>query len=395
MRLAIFSHRKFLPNNAMQVPILDPFWQIVRNDAGGHDQLNYRQYVRNGHRYFEFTPSLRESDFAVLPFDYGRVFLQPTEKSLADRLFAEAAELNKPTIVFATDDACHPERWPKSACVFRPGLYRSQQKPMEQAMPGWSHDLLAEDLGGRLPLRTKSSRPRVGFCGFAPPLTTAPGWQHFKDSLRLAACNAGLTRWLPRRAGHSPRARALQLLSRSKYVDTNFILRTNSAFANPTGAFLPGGTLLTARRQQRDFVRNVISSDYVLCARGYSNYSIRMYETLCLGRIPVFINSDCVLPFEKEIDWRRYCVWVDERDLPRIGEKIAAFHEGLNPEEFCDLQRQCRKLYEDWLSPDGFFHNLHRVLPVESRERILARQDPISAAINWPPENPARLPESL
>lgn len=29
-------------------------------------------------------------------------------------------------------------------------------------------------------------------------------------------------------------------------------------------------------------------SDYVLCTRGNGNYSIRFYEALCRGRIPVF-----------------------------------------------------------------------------------------------------------
>ncbi len=344
--------------------MLDPFWRLTRDDAGGHDQLNFAQYVRNGHRYFEFTPSLRESDAAVLPFDWNYVFAGRRGTDAALRLFRDAEELQRPVIVFCTDDPCQPVVWPRGVCVFRPGLYRSQRKAAEHPMPGWSHDLLQENLGGRLTLRTKNPRPRVGFSGYAPPLRTPINWQRAKDTIRFVGCAAGITRALPRYAGHSPRARALHLLARSRDVETDFIIRPSSAFANPTGAFLPGGTHSTARRQQREMMQNTLDCDYVLCARGYSNWSIRFYETLCLGRIPVFVNTDCVLPFEDQIDWKRYCVWVEERDLPRIGEKVAAFHESLSPDEFIDLQRRCRQLYENWLSPDGFFKNMHRVLPL-------------------------------
>ena len=64
--------------------------------------------------------------------------------------------------------------------------------------------------------------------------------------------------------------------------------------------------------------------------RGGGNYSLRLYETLCLGRIPLFINTDCVLPFENNIDWKELCLWVDENDLDRIGEIVLDFHSSIS-----------------------------------------------------------------
>ena len=104
----------------------------------------------------------------------------------------------------------------------------------------------------------------------------------------------------------------------------------------------------------------MFASDYVLCARGHGNYSIRFYETLSSGRIPVFINTDCVLPFEEWIDWKRYCVWVEEHEVARVAEKVAEFHDGLSDGEFRDRQRACRQLWSEWLSPLGFFTNFRR-----------------------------------
>ena len=64
------------------------------------------------------------------------------------------------------------------------------------------------------------------------------------------------------------------------------------------------GSLGLNKQLRFEFIRNILSSDYTLCFRGSGNYSLRFYETLCLGRIPLFINTDCKLPFEDEINWR-------------------------------------------------------------------------------------------
>ena len=110
---------------------------------------------------------------------------------------------------------------------------------------------------------------------------------------------------------------------------------------------------------RREYVQNMVDSDYVLCARGGGNFSYRLYETLSCGRIPVFVDTDCVLPLESAIDWKGTCVWVDESDLNEIGSRVAAFHAALTPAEFADRQRACRRLWETHLSPQGFFAHFH------------------------------------
>ena len=69
-----------------------------------------------------------------------------------------------------------------------------------------------------------------------------------------------------------------------------------------------------------------VDSDYCLSLRGKGNYSFRLYEIFAMGRIPLFIDTDCVLPFEDEIDWKRHCCWVDQSDLGRADEIVAQFH---------------------------------------------------------------------
>ena len=51
------------------------------------------------------------------------------------------------------------------------------------------------------------------------------------------------------------------------------------------------------------------------CKRN-NNASIRLFEAFMMGRIPVIINSDMILPFEDQIDYRKNTVFItDFRDI--------------------------------------------------------------------------------
>ena len=68
------------------------------------------------------------------------------------------------------------------------------------------------------------------------------------------------------------------------------------------------------------FDDNLRSATYALCIRGAGNFSARFYEALSFGRVPLFVDTRCVLPLEDDIDWRHHCVWVDRSDVGRIGD---------------------------------------------------------------------------
>ncbi len=153
------------------------------------------------------------------------------------------------------------------------------------------------------------------------------------------------------------RPEALKLLARSPVVQTNFIIRENLL----AGALKNSEMDYSILQKSRDeFFHNIRESDYVFCARGSGNYSYRFYETLSCGRIPLFLNTDCVLPYHDTIAWNHYCVWVEKKELNRIAERVSEFHLAISASEFLQLQRDCRKLWEDCLSPEGFFRNFHR-----------------------------------
>jgi hypothetical protein len=93
----------------------------------------------------------------------------------------------------------------------------------------------------------------------------------------------------------------------------------------------------------------------VLCVRGAGNFSVRFYETLAMGRVPVFINTDCIVPLSSSIEWKKYVVWIEEDEMNTMETKIVEFHNSLSSEKLQKLQKANRTIWEESLTLGGFF----------------------------------------
>ena len=126
------------------------------------------------------------------------------------------------------------------------------------------------------------------------------------------------------------------------------------------GAFEVNSEEDRARKQavRQDFLDNLTGSDYCLALRGKGNYSFRFYEIFSIWRIPVFVDTRCVLPFEDRVDWRKHCVWVDEKDVDRVDEVVAQFHADIHEDDFRALQLANRDLWVEWLSPAAIYERI-------------------------------------
>ena len=82
-----------------------------------------------------------------------------------------------------------------------------------------------------------------------------------------------------------------------------------------------------------------------------------------MGRIPAFIDTDCLLPFHDTVEWRRYTAWIDAKDVARAPRLVAEFHARLSPAEFRERQQECRQLWFERLRPDGFYAHFHEHFP--------------------------------
>jgi hypothetical protein len=365
MKLKIFSDKRYLPNqveyqNLEHVPILYPFWGKPPEDPEDFRTGRFNRYVNIGNTLLEMT-SLDEADLAVIPAYWQFIKQNQVAKNLAIEFIEMAQAAGRRVAIFSEGDWLQ-EVYPDNTIVFFTSSFQSRRKPNEFAMPQWSLDFISQNFGEQIPIRQKQAKPTVGFCGYAPPMGLPFGMKKLKALARMWGDSLGLTKILSYKTGHTARVRALSALSKSSLIENNFILRSQFAFSNQGMIGVSTDRVENARQQRQEFCQNIIDSDYILCASGYENYSIRFYETLSFGRIPIFINTDCVLPYDFAIDWKKYCVWVEEDEIHLIAEKVAEFHNKLSEQDFMALQYECRKIWQDWISPEGFFANVYRCL---------------------------------
>ena len=135
------------------------------------------------------------------------------------------------------------------------------------------------------------------------------------------------------------RQRALKVLRSSEIVRA-WIVERDRYF----GFFDP-----VARLQLRDeYLRHLFSSDYILCVRGAGNFSIRLFETLVAGRVPVIVDTDLALPCADVVDWQGVGAWIPIGDIDKL---VARSHAEDGAEGF--EQRQ-RAAFVDVLSAKAF-----------------------------------------
>lgn len=355
VRVKIFADRTYVPDGLPHVVMLYPFWGKNPEDSLDPTLGCFDRYVEVGASLFEMS-TLADADVAVLPVPWEDSLRDATAGRLASAFLHLAADAAKPVIAFFLSDSDDPIDIDNSL-IFRTSLRRSSRRHNEFAMPAWSEDFVERYLGGQVVTRPKREKPVVGFCGYVPDRVGALG----EVAGRLRRVGRRLFRGAQHHSGNVTtgarvRRQALAALNASQVIDTNFLIRREFF----DGALSRSGRIDWARMRaaRRAFVQNLVDSDYTLCVRGTGNFSYRLYETLCCGRVPVFVDTDCVLPLEDEVDWRAHCIWVDEGHLDTVGDVVARFHDGLSDRDFLDLQRDCRRLWERYVRPAGFFGRL-------------------------------------
>ncbi len=71
---------------------------------------------------------------------------------------------------------------------------------------------------------------------------------------------------------------------------------------------------------QKQYIRTILESDFVLCPRGLGPASMRLFEVMQLGRVPVIISDDW-LPVS-QIPWHEFSIFVPESDIESIPELL-------------------------------------------------------------------------
>jgi len=220
--------------------------------------------------------------------------------------------INKIIIILIADDYDGIIKSYNNMIILRTSLYKSLIKPNEIVLPYiWSkYDIKFEAL-------KKTVKPIVSFCGLASKY----------------------------------RINLLNKLKENENINCNFIIQKN----------FKGD--LDPKENKRRFVENILNSHFVVCNRGTGNFSMRFYETLNLGRIPLILDTDILLPLEDKIDYENTIIIGKTED--EIIEKLLYVWENKDIEL---LQKECYNLYLNNFKMISYFekikdriHNLMRL----------------------------------
>ena len=66
-----------------------------------------------------------------------------------------------------------------------------------------------------------------------------------------------------------------------------------------------------------NYVREILESYFVLCPRGFSPSTYRMYEVMALGRCPVVIADEWISP-KINAKWENALVFIKEKQVADI-----------------------------------------------------------------------------
>jgi len=101
----------------------------------------------------------------------------------------------------------------------------------------------------------------------------------------------------------------------------------------------------------------IASSKFILCPRGFGASSIRVFEAMSMGRVPVVISDEWQRP--PRVAWEQCCVVVSESDISRIPNILREL-EG----EAQAMGRIAREEFEKFFAPCVFFDRLLTTLMV-------------------------------
>lgn len=317
--ITFFIKKSDTSPNVSYIPLLFPFWGPILKETIPYLSEVFKKtgFDKN---YYKLTGNSSEADCILLPHNYWT--LKKYDPGYLKNFIHKAQVLKRPVLIDATGD-CVDEVPIKNSIILRNSVYKKDLKNNEIIIPAY-----AEDFGKPIPKKL-SPVPVIGFVGWSK--------ENFFKSLYITERTPGIV----------IRSLAIKYLDKTVGIKTNFILRKSYSGHIKT---IDGDV----KRYRTEFVNNIMDSDYTLCVKGSGNFSVRFYETLSLGRIPLVVDTDNVFPLEEKINYREFCLFVSYKNLDKIGKLLLDFHRSLSSNDFFNKQYRAREVFEKYLRIDSF-----------------------------------------
>ena len=189
-----------------------------------------------------------------------------------------------------------------------------------------------------LPFRDYQIDPKLSFIGLVPKFSVGRTTKSFiRAPLHPCLTNASFVR-----------RSAIRQIQKSSLSQKIVVRDSYGGIAN---------LVSSSEDKREEFLKGISESDFILCPRGDSNGSVRFYETLSAGRIPILPDTQIKLPHIKHINVEEVMVKFSLFD-PKVENVVLDFWKNLNSEKYQKIQEDLRMIYNNYYKFDVFLKNL-------------------------------------
>ncbi len=108
-----------------------------------------------------------------------------------------------------------------------------------------------------------------------------------------------------------------------------------------------------------DFETLISDSYFSICPRGFGPTSFRLYESIGLGSVPVYVSDTFVLPFSEIIDWSKLAVIIKPNEINKIPKII---NEILNSNKYVEMLEYGSYCFENYFNFSYLDQYIRKVL---------------------------------
>jgi len=217
--------------------------------------------------------------------------------------------------------------------------YSNEKKVVSFLISDYEHEL--ENSENFILFRTSSNREKLKQNEYVLPYIFGPFLDKFTSLNKTEKPLIGFCGFYGKNEHLTKRRETCDFFNSKELINTNFIIRKKF------WGGVPHDTNLI-----KEFKNNILDSHFTVCNRGAGNFSIRFYQVLSLGRIPIVLNDNTVLPFEDLINWQDYIII--ENTLEKLYDKTLEYWKSNTPEQIINNQKKCCELYDKFFTFENY-----------------------------------------
>lgn len=308
-------------------------------------------------KYYSIVEHIKDADIAMFPIEFSNALIN--FKPEVDQFISLAKKYTTPIWVYTGGDYAYSLE-DKSIYNFRLGGFKSKLNKRSFILPSFINDPYDKNLNESFKPLPKSDYPKIGFVGHANN-SFLKYISEYKNYLKINLArirgkkNTDYQSFFP--SSHQ-RFFCLERFKNNTKIISNFILRKKYR----AGA----KTQKETQETTKEFFQNLFENPYTFCMRGGGNFSVRFYETLATGRIPVVLDTDCLLPLDNNIDWHNHALIINYKDRENVDEILLEFHKNISKHKFIEIQNNNRLLWKNKLERISYFKQIHDIFMYEN-----------------------------